>query len=160
MRQIRRGVFETNSSSCHSITFCGRGELEPNCMPIDKNGYIHAHFSEFGWEVDDYYDQQSKLSYLLTMAAHLNGCYPYCYKRVEQEEMIEKFIETDDFKRISDEIADYADCRGVILDYSEGYIDHQSVDNDSLDEFLAWNNTNILDFVFGGVVVHTDNDNY
>ena len=160
MRQLRRGVFESNSSSCHSITFGGRGALEPNCMPIDEDGYIHAHFSEFGWEIENYYDQESKLAYLLTMTAHLNGCYPYHWSREEQEEAIEEFVETYDFKRISDEIADYANCKGVILDYSEGYIDHQSIDNNSLDEFLEWNNTNIIDFVFGGVVVHTDNDNY
>ena len=159
MKQIRRNTFETNSSSCHSITFCGQG-LEQNYMPIDEDGYIHAYFSEFGWEVDDYYDQKSKLSYLLTMAAHLNGCYPYHYKREDQEEMIKKFIETNDFKRISDEIADHANCRGIILDYSEGYIDHASADYSSLDDFLEWNDTNIIDFVFGGVIVHTDNDNY
>ena len=159
MRQIRNGVFETNSSSVHSITVCNK-ELEENRIPIDEDGYIHAYFSEFGWDIDDYYDQESKLSYLLTMAAHLNNCYPYCFAPQEQEEIIEKFVQTDDFKRISSEIADYANCEGVILDLSEGYIDHQSIYNNSLDEFLEWNNTNIIDFVFGGVIIHTDNDNY
>ena len=159
MLQIRRGVFESNSSSCHSITFSRKG-LEENEMLIKDDGYIHTVFGEFGWEIEDYCYQGDKLSYLLTMTAHLNDCYPYCWKREDQKEMIKKFIETDDFKRISDEIASYADCNGIVLDYSEGYIDHQSIDNDTLDEFLECNNTNIIDFVFGNVIVHTDNDNH
>ena len=28
MRQIRQGVFETNSSSCHSITMCSEEEFK------------------------------------------------------------------------------------------------------------------------------------
>lgn len=160
MKQIRRGTFETNSSSTHSISIYDYNKLEENKMSIDDEGYIHAYFSDFGWEVEDYYDQESKLSYLLTMAAHLNDFYPDYYAREEQEEMIEKFVQSTDFKRISSEIAEHAKCDGIILDYSKGYIDHQSIYGKSLDDFLEYNNTNIIDFVFGGIVVHTDNDNY
>lgn len=51
MRQIRNGVFETNSSSTHSIA------IPRSC---DKSNYISFHIGEFGWgweEVDpaDYF---------------------------------------------------------------------------------------------------------
>lgn len=164
MIQIRNNVFETNSSSSHSISFSSRdSSLKENCMLIDDDGYIHAKFGEFGWEIKDYYDQANKLSYLLTMAAALNGIYVYNYfcEDGEQEDAINEFIETEDFKKISDEIAGYAHCNGIVMDYSKGYIDHQSYENYiNLDDFLDWNNTNILDFVFGNVIVHTDNDNH
>lgn len=159
MIQIRKGVFETNSSSTHSITFSGKA-LEENTMRIDDDGYIHAEFGEFGWEVESYYDQETKLSYLLTMAMHLNDCYVWCGNTEENEREIEEFMKTEDFARISNVVGEYAHCNGIIIDYSEGYIDHQSRDYDTLDDFLDDCGTDIINFVFGDVIVNTDNDNY
>lgn len=33
-KQIRRGVFETNSSSCHSLTMCSEKEYEKWEIPV------------------------------------------------------------------------------------------------------------------------------
>lgn len=56
MRQIRNGVFETNSSSCHSI-----------CIQKDKNitlpSSIHFSIGEYGWE----FDCVDTASYLYTL---------------------------------------------------------------------------------------------
>lgn len=57
--QIRRGVFETNSSSVHSISIIKdnfKGSL-PKRFVINYNG-------EFGWEGDTYDDSISKAAYL------------------------------------------------------------------------------------------------
>ena len=57
--QIRRGVFETNSSSVHSISIIKdnfKGSL-PKKFVINCNG-------EFGWEGDTYDDSSSKAAYL------------------------------------------------------------------------------------------------
>ena len=57
--QIRRGVFETNSSSVHSISIIKdnfKGSL-PKKFVINCNG-------EFGWEGDIYDDSSSKAAYL------------------------------------------------------------------------------------------------
>ena len=159
MRQVRNGVFETNSSSVHSISICNR-ELEQNKMLIADDGYIHIELGEFGWAIRNYSDQYSKLSYLITMAVHLNDFYIWCCNQEERKLEIEAFMQTEDFKHISDEISKYAGCNGIIIDESEGYIDHQSIYSNSLEAFLDLNNTDIIEFVFGGVIVHTDNDNH
>lgn len=78
MKQIRRGVFETNSSSTHSVTVDHSKGLSPNYLYVSDDGYVHAEFGEFGWEVWDYTDQETRLSYLLTMARCLNGCNESC----------------------------------------------------------------------------------
>ena len=59
-RQVRRGAFETNSSSTHAIC-------------ITKSEYRHNSFShidfeigEFGWENDEYDSLYNKASYLIT----------------------------------------------------------------------------------------------
>lgn len=46
MIQIRNGVFETNSSSTHSICISKK--------PVDAGGlHVDFHFGKFGWENDD-----------------------------------------------------------------------------------------------------------
>lgn len=56
--QIRRSVFETNSSSTHSISIIKKSNLDefPDTVVFD-NG-------EFGWEFEIYYDTTSKAEYL------------------------------------------------------------------------------------------------
>lgn len=162
MKQIRRGVFETNSSSTHSVTVDHSKGLSANYLYVSEDGYVHAEFGEFDWEVWDYTDQETRLSYLLTMARCLNGCNESCYDDVTYEEDIKNFIETRDFARINEVVAEYANCKGLWLDPSGGYIDHQShEDYRTLDDFLHEYNTDIKEFIFGaGVTLHIDNDNH
>lgn len=59
MKQIRKGVFETNSSSTHSICIAKDAELT-----IPKS--LHFSFGKFGWECDTLYSVSEKASYLYT----------------------------------------------------------------------------------------------
>jgi hypothetical protein len=61
---IRKGVFETNSSSTHSITIADSGKLQ-NTLPI-TDGKIFVTCEEFGWEQEVHTDAYTKLSYLKT----------------------------------------------------------------------------------------------
>lgn len=169
-KQIRRGVFETNSSSTHSLTI-KNGNLNDSNLHIDYDNMLEVDFGEFGWEVCNYSDQYTKLQYILTMCACTEG-----RKCITPEE----FYETDGFKSISSAIASYCHCDGIrvredcirtshwdycnedYLDF-DGYIDHQSVeDYSSVADFLEQNNiSSVEDFIFNdGIIVHTDNDNY
>lgn len=58
-KQIRKGVFETNSSSTHSICIAKNVEL---AIPQS----LHFEFGEFGWERDMLYSVGEKASYLYT----------------------------------------------------------------------------------------------
>lgn len=65
-RQIRKSVFETNSSSTHAI-----------CITKKKDNYkipkhIDFEFGEFGWECDEYHDTRNKASYLITAIFSFN----------------------------------------------------------------------------------------
>lgn len=60
-RQIRQNVFETNSSSTHSICI-----TKSNLKKKDIGTYVHFSIGEFGWEYDTLYDTSSKASYLYT----------------------------------------------------------------------------------------------
>lgn len=171
-KQIRNKVFETNSSSTHSLTI-GNGTLNNSNLHIDYDNMVEVDFGEFGWEVCDYFDQYTKLQYILTMCACIDR-----YKCTTPEE----FYKTEGFKSISNAIANYCNCDGIKLkdgcirtehyNYDDedeyylsidGYIDHQSVEGySSVADFLEQNNiSSVEEFIFNdGIAVHTDNDNY
>ena len=185
---IRRGVFETNSSSTHTV--CVSGDLRTdyryyvdNLLLVDPETdkqYIPARFGEFGWELEHYRDFESKLSYLLTMAAVTNELYH------ESKLTEEIFLESQDFKDINEAVVNSVDYpirlisdSFISTDYGikiDGYIDHQSCeDYDDIYDFLKTNGlydakkddshdyriSVITKFLFDqNVIVVTDNDNH
>jgi hypothetical protein len=164
MKQVRRSVFETNSSSTHSITIT-HGRISNNSIRVGSDGYIHTELDDFGWEVCDYRSQAERLSYLVTMLAVKSDVTLWIYDANENrtdKDIVEDIMETREFEKLSDEIGRHARCRGVIIDPSGGYIDHQShEDYRDFQDFLDYYNTNVVEFVFGhGNAVHTDNDNH
>lgn len=175
-RQIRRGVFETNSSSTHSVSVSHNNNqyYEPTILNafIDEcDNKVHVKFGEFGWEIKNYSLPYNKLQYIVTMLAETEG---------GMISDIDDFFETDGFKLINDAVADYCHCDGIWIDedmqldnyewngktyyYIEhnGYIDHQSHEAyQSVQDFLDDYGLDVTQFIFDdGVIVHTDNDNH
>lgn len=140
-RQIRKSVFETNSSSTHAI-----------CITKKKDNYklpdhIDFEFGEFGWRYDEYSDPETKLSYLVTMIGESHNCYS-----------IEEIYETNDFKKIDDVVSARCECDGIEIKNVDGYIDHQSID--TIDNLMKEYNCTIEEFIFDkGIILVIDNDN-
>lgn len=65
MIKIRRNVFETNSSSVHSIVVCNEA-LDDNHAP-----FIFFQLGNFGWSMDVLDDDWSRASYFYTAACQL-----------------------------------------------------------------------------------------
>jgi len=164
MKQIRFSVFETNSSSMHSVSI-GKGyDEETSSLNFDDDeSKVVGHFGEFGWEEEYYNDADTKLSYLLTMIA-------------EHASTIEEFYNSDDFIAVEDVIKDKLNCDGITIPEDEykissyrsgetyldinGYIDHQSMYS-SIFDFLNDYNLDLEEFIFNSnVELVTDNDNH
>jgi hypothetical protein len=175
-RQIRRSVFETNSSSTHSVSVSRKNNqrYSSNVLNVFIDEYdnkIHVRFGEFGWEIANYNFPYDKLQYIVTMLVETEG---------NNIASIDELFESDGFKLINDAIADYCHCDGIWIDEDmkldsyewngkvhsyishEGYIDHQSCeDYNSVQDFLDDYGLDIIQFIFDdGVIVHTDNDNH
>ena len=153
---IRRGVFETNSSSMHSLTWRKGGSLKPSVLTINENNRVTVHPDEFGWGIERYDDQYTKLAYLVMQAVET------CREDIKSEEDLAK---TPDIIRINDEIAKYCNCDGIELrefkfevhSYEsngkpvyytehEGYIDHQSVEG--VNSCISETNNSIIEYIF------------
>ena len=138
MRQVRRNVFETNSSSSHAISFSNsKHNLDYTQLVPDNDGVIHCRFDEFGWGYDgedETNSAQIKLNYLVTQICETNDCpRPWCCEKYEVQEAAESVMETDDFKMLEEDIIHTLKKQGInakkiVVDpEQEGYVDHQSV---------------------------------
>lgn len=136
-RVIREGVFETNSSSSHSISIAEwRQGAKPSLLNPRDDGVVRIYPGEFGREVEDYYDPASKASYAYVYARD--------YGTKENMEMLRKVISAETESEVE-------------FVEGDGYIDHQSSDvcAEAFDSREA-----LRSFIFNpDSVLHTDNDN-
>ena len=135
MKTIRKGVFETNSSSSHSITIQSyKGTLN---IPDYSGKELVIYSGDYGWEVCTYTSFLDKASYILTYLLYEND-----------EDHLEAF---EDF------LKEHTNASYVRLVDNDGYIDHQSfhVPQEALES-----DDDLMNFLFNdGSFFQTDNDN-
>lgn len=118
-KQIRQGVFETNSSSTHSICIAKDAELT-----IPKS--LHFDFGEFGWECDTLQSIGEKASYLYTGLIANN--------RKEDADKIIQLLKDKGIEVTAEEPIftnkSYTGSDGKLVEYTSGenigYVDHSN----------------------------------
>lgn len=159
-RKIRKGMFETNSSSVHSIVIESLDTLD-DFPPVDEDGKVRISPDEFGWEYGgNYSGVQKKLSYLATIICQRLGCWG-------EEDMLEEIEDDDDFQLVNDVIINYMKCDGWEIVKREdsfhpwGYIDHQSYCGSIRATLNEFSGISLPYFLFSSdVVLVIDNDNH
>lgn len=146
---IRNSVFETNSSSCHSISI-GKSDVYDSVIP-NEDGVIELLPMQFGWEQERYNDAHVKMSYLWIYIKD------WCGKDEES------FMET--FQRV---VCRHTGASNVTMAPDEdayewnryGYIDHQSVESRDY-HYLFEDDETLKRFIFDrDSWLETDNDNH
>lgn len=162
MKQIRRNVFETNSSSSHSLSFTNTS-LVPNEMEIvgysweyEVDDVILVPLQGFCGEWDNS-SQYEKLAYLILQLGYITkhdyevGNLYFHGSKEERIKALNDFYYTDEFMELESAICEHAGCKHVRIDLNtDGYIDHDSVASD-MDE-LRYNfmyGYSYVDLVFG-----------
>lgn len=142
MLQIRKGVFETNSSSSHAIVVGKKdsmASLEDAKWRLDDNGMIEFYEGdlEFGWGFDILINWYDRLRYAVASCADM--CDDDTLDRISS--LCEKRI---------------PGCKGLDLSEVKGVIDHQSMG--LFQEALS--KISLEDFIFNDrYAVIIDNDN-
>ena len=162
MKKIRQGVFETNSSSTHSLSLRSSGDYE--------NIYImnEVSFGEFGWGLDVLKSSEDKLSYVLTFIGILE-----CFDEIEDlDNIIPRLEKVNHIKWLKELVLDVTEepLEIVLNDvefYPFGYIDHQSLNPSILETEGFWSEDEIefknkmKDLIFNekySIII--DNDNH
>lgn len=140
MQQVRINIFETNSSSVHSLVIDKSGR-EPSKFKLNQHGKIEVSFGSFGSEYEIYNTQYSKLSYLMTCLYYIAG-----YD-------INAIYDNYQFHYIESTICDYTGATGItILEDIDPYLDHQSIPAYDISIINSWDKDEIIDFIFNKYV--------
>lgn len=153
-KHIRGSVFETNSSSTHSLVLAGTDNIlaAPFNSNVMERGVITVYSGEYGWEVETFTDIYDKLSYLYTDAM-LNAS-DTDYPDPKENKKLQMIV---------DAVKEHTGCDVQFAQendfYPFGYIDHQSVG--LCDEVWEAGIEGVKQFVFNpDSYFKTDNDNY
>jgi len=139
MLKARKGVFETNSSSTHSICIC-LDEIDLN-YPTTP---IRLFYNDYGWERDTLISPEEKLSYLLTAMDNISS---------SKEEDLKNIKDWLDEEKIP------YDSSSVDNSKNDCYIDH-AYDTQSFVNYILSNKQAFLNFVFSNLsFILTGNDN-
>ena len=154
---IRQGVFETNSSSSHSISYNNDNTEVSRCLR-EVGTTVVITGGEFGWGYEELTTPYEKMQYVLTSVVS--------YENVEN-----RLHESVLYKWIQEMVLDYSNETLVLEEvecefYPYGYIDHQS--SDLLTDKDYWQTDNeelfkngIKDLVFSDKYsIIIDNDNH
>lgn len=155
MIQIRQDVFETNSSSSHSIVVTKDAKKlalahhGPNGYASYENGILRlGEDNNFGWGWEILTDWLDKFAYAVA---------DFQYDESALEDLLKRMqIHLDCSVIVIPRRKLWNDPHKTEPDY--GYVDHQSCG--TLREFLTRRNVSVMDFIFSDkYVVVLDNDN-
>jgi hypothetical protein len=104
---IRSGVFETNSSSSHSVSVANETkEFVLDTIYPDQDGVVEVSGDEFGWQWFKYNDAQTKASYAAQQFAHND----------------------DELDKLKEVIMEQTGAEDVVfIGLGSGYVDHDSM---------------------------------
>ena len=127
---IRNNVFETNSSSTHSLHIGCGDKIFPK---LDNDGNIVIYLDEYGWEFNEYYDLHDRMSYVFSYLCN--------------SDVSDLLIDLIDYIKLQ------TGANEVIFKGSHYYVDHGY-------EHLTLNFEWLIDFMFNdGSWFETGNDN-
>ena len=165
-KQIRQGLFETNSSSTHTITISTTDEYKNVKLEDDVIGFGTG---EFGWEYEEYDDLYNKAAYLWTGIVESDYFTPE--QIVKIKENIKKVLSEYGLSAYFDpyETCSYERSDGTTKVYCRmlrsGYIDHAYNLYEWFDELFPNHGEDIdgemlMQFLFNpGSYIQTGNDN-
>jgi hypothetical protein len=147
-RQIRRGVYETNSSSTHSVSIYNNSKRRFQDIPRNSEVVLNDTY-EYGTDI---FDEVGKLNYVVTMLASIiERKYDYDELKVES---FENMINLNWFRWLADVVREESNTEVIYKcpTYSDGrdktyqpYYDTTYDEYDSIETILAGDDSDMLD---------------
>ena len=157
MIQLRNNLFETNSSSTHSVVISKKDRGWYYDLPVDENGVLTIKFGEFGWGPEILRHPMDKLSYWITdHAPHYTESRNMTWDEVLIELKQNKYFQELEklIKSVCPQVKEIQYARNGLY-YQCGYVDHESCGTSYVKDLLG--------FIFNNayaVVIDNDNNNY
>ena len=148
-RQIRRSVYETNSSSTHAICIAKDG--------YELKDHIDFHTGEYGWECNEYGDLDNKASYLITAILSMDK-ESADEKLIQLEGILDENEITYTIPELNVNSYAYGKEKHYYYDIGYDYIDHAGELRSWLDDLLS-DSDKLFRYLFGDSFIVTGNDN-
>lgn len=144
---VRHGVFETNSSSSHSISISDTCDKYETLYP-NEDGVLVFEGGEYGWGYETYHSAEPKANYVATMSAMYG----------EGGEVNEYYDGSTPLRDMLESvISEHTGITKFEYHLKDAYIDHQSVDN----KMFSWTKQEMKNFIFNPrSELDIDNDNH
>jgi hypothetical protein len=152
-KQIRKNVFETNSSSSHSLTLSASDIVaQPFEAHVLRAGVLTLEKGEFGWTWERFYQAERKAAYLFTQIFHDD------IPEGEAESVTKALREQSrQFDMLCRVIEEHTGVKVLATPGSEGYVDH---DSDHVGMDLFHSEEKLRQFLFSPEsFLETGNDN-
>lgn len=155
-KQIRKGVFETNSSSTHAICIATEDVLD-----IPKS--IEFGFGEYGWECRTYSNLQDRANYLYTAIGHVSQTFEELqqYLTFLYDTLTKNGVENIYMEDFSIYVSTWNNKVEISpsVDYDDGYIDHGNETAEFV-HAVCTDEDKLLHYLFSNKsYVETGNDN-
>lgn len=152
MRQIRKGVFETNSSSCHSIA------ISKEEIPNVSGSKVYFGGGEYGWANDCVTDTAS---YLHTALVDMCSPTEYQFYINKIKTILDKHNVQYEFAPVKFEKSKYSEYEYLKFESNEyewAGVDHAGECKDFIETILSDEDL-FLRYLFGDSCIYTGNDN-
>lgn len=118
MKKIRKGTFETNSSSMHSIVVEGMEETKEFNPKVDKNGYYHIKLDDYSDLDHDLRTAEEIISFAASWIAE-NGFYEASFEE-NADLAMEDIRKFEGFEMLEKIIMKHSNIKGIILEEVSG----------------------------------------
>lgn len=145
---LRHSVFETNSSSCHSLALAltkgDNGERNLSKLytdyQLDENGNLHFDVGEYGWGFEVLSNFQQKLAYVMTYA--ILSSYDFL-------DLMKLLHDVTQFNQVyfRDQLVGYWDEEDNEFKFSGFYSDADDLERDIGDAYIDHDSFNLLDSI-------------
>ena len=141
--RIRKGVFETNSSSMHSLVIKGEKKINREQLKINENGFIEVETDDYTWGYFILETVQEKLNYVVACKINEDDLYLFTNDSENNSKHLKRLARAGiEFIKLEEMLSEITGAKGIEVNLVRGCNTEQSFDE------LVREDLGILDIIF------------
>lgn len=141
--RIRKGVFETNSSSMHSLVIKGEKKINREQLKINENGFIEVETEDYTWGFFILKTAQEKLDYVVACKINEDDLYLFGNDPENNSKHHKRLARAGiEFIKLEEMLCEITGAKGIEVNLIRGCSTEQSLDE------LVREDLSILDIIF------------
>lgn len=141
--RIRKGVFETNSSSMHSLVIKGEKKINREQLKINEDGFIEVETDDYTWGNSLLKTAQEKLNYIVSCKINEDDLYLFGNDSENNSKHHKRLARAGiEFIKLEEMLCEITGAKGIEVNLTRGCSTEQSLDE------LVREDLGILDIIF------------